>query len=144
MEFEEKFFVGNQPFLLGGNSELYWKEYLLPGALVSQLFLKAQLILDPIMFLFCVNNVPEIVSTNAKLFNDDCKLYNRIRNCDDCTALQDDLGSIVAWFHDWWLRFTKVEKCITLCCIKTNSSYPYAIEVTTWNPVLNRIRILEL
>ncbi len=76
-------------------------------------------ILGPIMFLFFVNDIPEKVSTNVKLFADDCKLYNRIRNRDDCAALQDDLDSLAAWSRDWLLRFSK-EKCIALC-IKRNS-----------------------
>ena len=41
-------------------------------------------ILGPILFLLYVNDIPSIVSSTAKMFADDTKLYCPVRTIDDC------------------------------------------------------------
>ena len=48
-------------------------------------------ILEPIMFLIYVNNIPNIITSTAKLFADDTKIYRQINNVQDSIALQLDV-----------------------------------------------------
>ena len=70
-------------------------------------------ILGPILFLIFVNDMPECVSSTAKLFADDTKLYREILKPDDCQRLQDDLNTLSAWSKTWLLRFNE-SKCVVL------------------------------
>ena len=51
-------------------------------------------ILGPILFLLYVNDIPSIVSSTAKMFADDTKLYCPVKTIDDCQQLQSDLNSL--------------------------------------------------
>ena len=64
-------------------------------------------ILGPILFLLYVNDIPDYVSTTAKMFADDTKVYSKIN------TLQDDLNSLTVWFKLWLLEFN-AEKCVVL------------------------------
>lgn len=70
-------------------------------------------ILGPILFLLYVNDMPDCVSSTAKLFADDTKLYREIVNHNDCQRLQEDLNTLSAWSKTWLLRFNET-KCVVL------------------------------
>ena len=63
-------------------------------------------ILGPMFFLLFVNDMPDVVSSTAKMFADDTKLYRNIYSANDCKDLQEDLNALSAWSHHWLLRFT--------------------------------------
>ena len=71
------------------------------------------MVLGPILFLIFINDLPEYVSSSARLFADDCILYRKISSPDDHNILQDDLNSLQKWESDWLLQFNP-DKCETL------------------------------
>ena len=47
-------------------------------------------VLDPLLFIIFVNEIPSIVSNPALMCADDTKIFRDIRNGEDYTALQND------------------------------------------------------
>jgi len=64
-------------------------------------------ILSPILFLLFINDLPDKISSVAKLFADDSKLYRSVQSDDDCKLLQDDLNSLSAWSNQWLMKFNE-------------------------------------
>ena len=54
-------------------------------------------VLGPILFLAYINDLPELVKSNVRLFADDCLLHRPIRSSADQLCLQDDLDSLQDW-----------------------------------------------
>ena len=67
-------------------------------------------VLGPLLFLVFINDLPDCVQSKIRLFADDCILYRRIKNKNDCTILQDDLNSLAEWEKKWGMAFHP-EKC---------------------------------
>ena len=70
-------------------------------------------ILGPVMFLIYVNNIPDIITSTAKLFADDTKIYRQINNVEDSIALQIDLTTLDLWADRWQTKFNPT-KCEVL------------------------------
>ena len=51
-----------------------------------------------------------LLKLKIRLFADDCILYRRIKNQNDCTILHDDLNSLTEWEKKWGMAFHP-EKC---------------------------------
>jgi hypothetical protein len=82
-------------------------------------------ILGPILFLLYVNDLPEAVSTTAKMFADDTKVYESVTSREDCNRLQSDLNSLSAWSRTWLLQFN-ASKCVVLK-IRQSLNYSYTL-----------------
>ena len=67
-------------------------------------------ILGPILFLICVNDIPNIVKSSVKLFADDTKIYDELSHDSDTSVLQSDLDSLEEWTRNWQVKFNN-EKC---------------------------------
>ena len=52
-----------------------------------------------------INDMPECVKSDIKLFGDDSLLYRRIRNDADCRQLQEDLDKLQEWEQRWQMGF---------------------------------------
>ena len=70
-------------------------------------------ILGPMFFLLFVNDMPDVVSSTAKMSADYTKLYRNIYSTNDCKVLQEDLNALSAWSHHWLLR-SNASKCVTV------------------------------
>ena len=70
-------------------------------------------VLGPILFLLHINDLPSVVSSQVRLFADDCLLYRIIKSIKDCVALQDDLKSLEVWAKEWGMVFN-AQKCYIL------------------------------
>ena len=57
--------------------------------------------------------MPASVSSTAKLFANDTKLYREIVNARDFQMLQEDLNTLPAWFKPWFLLFHETD-CVVL------------------------------
>ena len=67
-------------------------------------------VLGPILFLIFINDLPTNISSNIRLFADDCLLYNTIKTDNDQKTLQDDLDRLCTWTKTWQMEFN-VDKC---------------------------------
>ena len=67
-------------------------------------------VLEPLLFLCHINDLPKCVTSKVRLFADDCLLYRPIRSERDKIALQEDLVALENWAVTWGMRFN-AKKC---------------------------------
>ena len=76
-------------------------------------------VLGPILFVIYINDLPQRVKSQIKMFADDTKLYSRVDRVDKngtnigASDLQDDLDALTKWSDTWQLKFHP-EKCCVL------------------------------
>ena len=58
-------------------------------------------VLGPALFLIYINDLPDCVTSNARLFADDTVIYRTIKSSSDSEALQADLDQLVEWEKRW-------------------------------------------
>ena len=63
-------------------------------------------VIGPLLFLLHINDLPSVVSSKVRLFEDDCLIYRNIKNKEDQIALQKDLNLV----ENWGMRFNSA-KC---------------------------------
>ena len=69
-------------------------------------------VLGPLLFLIFINDLHEYVTSNARLFADDCLLY-RVINNNDQHQLQNDLQQLEIWEKKWQMQLN-ADKCFTI------------------------------
>ena len=67
-------------------------------------------VLAPLLFLLYINDLPSVVSSQERLFADDCLMYRPIRSVEDQVAMQRNLDSLERWGDTWGMRFN-AKKC---------------------------------
>ncbi len=72
-------------------------------------------VLAPVMFIVYINDLPVGIQNYMNMFADDAKIRRRIRNLDDCHALQENLDKISIWSTTWQMEFN-VNKCHVMEC----------------------------
>ena len=70
-------------------------------------------VLGPLLFLLYINNLPDHVKSQVRLFADDTAVYLTINNLNDCNTLQQDLNTLEQWEIKWEMRFNP-SKCQVL------------------------------
>ena len=70
-------------------------------------------ILGPLLFLMYINDLPDNLTSNARLFADDCIIYRAISGDNDADLLQTDLDRLTAWESTWQMKFNP-DKCFVL------------------------------
>lgn len=70
-------------------------------------------VLGPLLFLVFINDLPDVVTSEIRLFADDALLYRIIRSAVDVTALKDDLRRLQDWEKTWLMSFNP-DKCEVL------------------------------
>ena len=71
-------------------------------------------VLGPLLFLTCLNDLPNGLTSTVKLFADDTLLYGLVVEDSDCDNLQDDLNKLEIWQHEWQMQFNPF-KCNIIC-----------------------------
>ncbi|PIK34500.1 putative RNA-directed DNA polymerase from mobile element jockey-like [Apostichopus japonicus] len=70
-------------------------------------------VLGPLLFLVYINNLPDCVASDVRMFADDLILYRQINSHNDCVNLQKDINSLCNWETAWQMRFNK-SKCFIM------------------------------
>ena len=70
-------------------------------------------VLGPLLFLCHINDLPQCVNSQIRLFADDCLLYRQINNQRDHLTLQSDLDNLQSWASTWGMRFN-TRKCFIM------------------------------
>ena len=71
-------------------------------------------VLGPLLFLIYINDLPDRVKSQIRLFADDSYLYRTINNPQDTVQLQQDLDELTKWENEWSMEF-HAGKCKLLC-----------------------------
>ena len=82
-------------------------------------------VLGPILFLCHINDLPDALKSQVRLFADDCLLYRPINSQKDHDILQQDLKNLETWAENWGMRFN-AKKCYILS-IKQKSITLYSL-----------------
>jgi len=74
------------------------------------------------LFLLQINDLPSVISSQVRLFADDCLMYRPIRS----KALQRDLDSLERWSNAWGMKFN-AKKCqvMSIASRKSHPAYLY-------------------
>ena len=70
-------------------------------------------VLGPCLFLAYINDLPDKVSSNSRLFADDTAVDRKITSTEDQMTLQRDLDSLAQWENEWDMAFHP-DKCEVL------------------------------
>ena len=84
-------------------------------------------VLGPTLFIYFINDLPETTqNTHMKIFADDTKVYNEIKEHRNVEQLQCAIDSMFDWTQKWLLKFNK-EKCKILHLGRNNPPNKYFI-----------------
>ena len=67
--------------------------------------------LEPCLFLLYINDMPDTIHSNIRLFVDDTIMYLTVPNQTDYQVLQNDLTKLENWEREWLISFNKSDKC---------------------------------
>ena len=84
-------------------------------------------VLGPILFIMYINDLPDVIKSSCKIFADDTKLIQAIRDMGSIEQLQKDLNAIHNWSKTWKLEFNS-SKCKVLHIGKKNPMTTYCID----------------
>ena len=87
-------------------------------------------ILGPLLFLVYANVISDGLSTNCRLFADDCTLFGEVNSRSEALILQRDLDLVVTWSRTWQLPLN-TSKCKVICI--SNQKSPFQFRYTINN-----------
>ncbi len=93
-------------------------------------------VLGPILFVIYINDLPDHIISQVRLFADDTAVYITIRHEDDGKTLQHDLDTLQVWEKNWDMHFNP-SKCQILHISRTKS--PVTSSYTLHGQVLEAV-----
>ena len=84
-------------------------------------------VLGPCLFIYYINDLPELIKCLIKIFADDTKAYQAIKSLSDNELLQWSINKLVEWTDKWLLKFNS-NKCKILHLGKNNPKHKYYIK----------------
>ena len=80
-------------------------------------------VLGPMLFLLYINDINKAITSQNKLFADDCVLYRNIHSQNDQVILKNDLDTISSSAEKWLMELN-INKCSVLSItLKRNSIF---------------------
>ena len=64
-------------------------------------------VLGPTLFIYFINDLPDVTKCPKKIFADDTKAHKCIKSCDDNVILQNAINAMVEWSIKWQLGFNR-------------------------------------
>ena len=62
-------------------------------------------VLGPLLFLLYLNDLPDNIQSEMRLFADDCVVYREINSAEDIGKLQQDMDTLAQWQDRWQMHF---------------------------------------
>ena len=92
--------------------------------------------MDPLLFLLYINDLPDSVTSQVRLFADDTAVYLTISSPSDCQKLQNDLLTLESWEKQWDMEFNP-SKCQVLHITRSKKpiQHSYKLHGQTLSPV---------
>ena len=90
--------------------------------------------LGPLLLICHINNLPDYVKSQVRLFADDCLLCRTINSQSDHLTFQKNLEALEKWASDWGMRFN-AKKCY-LMSFNSRSSHFYTLN----NHILQKVK----
>ena len=86
-------------------------------------------VLGPTLFLVYINDMPDVINALIKLFADDAKVYNRVKQYEQPAdnRVQSSLNRDVNWATTWLMRFN-ITKCHHMHIGKHNTGTKYTMQ----------------
>jgi hypothetical protein len=120
LEWIEDFLTGRTPRVSINGSTSDWKEVTsgIPQGSV----------LDPLLFILFINDLPDRIKSDVYLFADDTKIFRNITDGEDKEILQDDLENLENWSNIWLLKFHP-EKCkhMNIAIVEKTDEFKYKL-----------------
>lgn len=82
-------------------------------------------VLGPLLFLIFINDLPQNISSQLRLFADDCILYRTIITPDDHLLLQNDLNLVSLWCSTWQMTLNS-DKCKVMSFSRKHSNFSFS------------------
>lgn len=83
-------------------------------------------VLGPTLFVYFINDMPDILDCMVKIFADDTKLYSPVHTADLRTKLQKNIDELLAWTDQWQILFN-ADKCKVIHFGKDNPCHEYTM-----------------
>ena len=58
-------------------------------------------VLGPLLFILYVNDIPDLVNSNVKMFADDFCIHTQIISFSDVLSFQNGLDKLCGWAREW-------------------------------------------
>ncbi|KAK7111648.1 hypothetical protein V1264_011249 [Littorina saxatilis] len=87
-------------------------------------------VLGPLLFLSHINDLPQAVRSQVRLFADDCLVYREIDTFNDHHTLQEDLKRLESWTEKWGMRFNATKCYVRSISHKPPSTFMYSLNNT--------------
>ncbi len=97
-------------------------------------------VLGPILFVIYINDLPDAVDSQIKMFADDTKIYRRIDSNTDYEMLQHDIENLQTWTMRWQMQFHP-DKCKTLHVMDPDSKRTYKMDNNGTSCVLEPVHM---
>ena len=94
-------------------------------------------VLGPLLFLCHINDLPQRVKSQIRLFADDCLIYRPVMSPTDQHILQSDLDSLKKWADEWGMKFNEI-KCFTMSMHRKRT--PYEFRYSLNNHILDQVK----
>ena len=95
-------------------------------------------VIGPTLFIYYINDMPEMVDCAIRIFADDTKAYSSVETEDKRKKLQENLDQLVKWTDQWLLHFNST-KCKVIHMGKKNQNYEYFIREGVTNNLLESV-----
>ena len=66
-------------------------------------------VLGPVLFSLHIHDILDNISSDIRLFADDCVCYRVIDSTEDCKILQNDIDKLGSWARKWGMRFQPIK-----------------------------------